>query len=52
MTAYQDMEGAVTKGKVRSIGLGSFESERLEKALEMATIKLAALQTECRPYYQ
>lgn len=52
MTAYQNMEKAVAEGKVRSIGLSNFESERLEEVLEAATIKPAALQVECHPYYQ
>lgn len=46
------MEKAVAEGKVRSIGLSNFESERLEEVLEAATIKPAALQVECHPYYQ
>lgn len=49
--AYKAMEKAVEQGKVRSIGLSNFESERLEEVLNMATIKPAALQVECHPYY-
>lgn len=52
MGAWKDMENAVTQGKVRSIGLSNFESERLEEVCEAATIKPAALQVECHPYYQ
>ncbi len=37
---------------MRSIGLSNFESERLEEVCEAATIKPAALQVECHPYYQ
>lgn len=50
--AWKDMEKAVAQGKVKSIGLSNFESERLEEVLEMATIKPAVLQVECHPYYQ
>ena len=50
--AWADMEDAVAAGKVRAIGLSNFESGRLEEVLEAATIKPAALQVECHPYYQ
>ena len=50
--AWRDMEKAVAQGKVRSIGLSNFESERLEEVLTAANIKPAVLQVECHPYYQ
>ena len=50
--AWCDMEKAVTAGKVRSIGISNFESERLEELCEAATIKPSVLQVECHPYYQ
>lgn len=50
--AWRDMEKAVAMGKVRSIGLSNFESERLEEILGTAQIKPAVLQVECHPYYQ
>jgi len=50
--AWRDMEKAVAQGKVRSIGLSNFESERLEEVLTEAKIKPAVLQVECHPYYQ
>lgn len=50
--AWHDMEKAVAMGKVRSIGLSNFESERLEEVLDMAQIKPAVLQVECHPYCQ
>jgi diketogulonate reductase-like aldo/keto reductase len=50
--AWKDMEKAVAAGKVRSIGLSNFESDRLEEVLAMAEIKPAVLQVECHPYYQ
>lgn len=49
--AWKDMEKAVASGKVRSIGLSNFESERLEEVLSTAQIKPAMLQVECHPYY-
>ncbi len=50
--AWKDMEKAVAMGKVKSIGLSNFESDRLEELCEAATIKPAVLQVECHPYYQ
>lgn len=50
--AWRDMEKAVAQGKVRSVGLSNFESERLEEVLRAANIKPAVLQVECHPYYQ
>lgn len=50
--AWRDMEKAVGMGKVRSIGLSNFESNRLEEVLQTAQIKPAVLQVECHPYYQ
>lgn len=50
--AWRDMEIAVAMGKVRTIGLSNFESERLEDILSVSQIKPAVLQVECHPYYQ
>lgn len=50
--AWKDMEKAVAMGKVRSIGISNFESERLEEILSLAQIKPAVLQVECHPYFQ
>ena len=50
--AWKDMEKAVRDGKVKSIGISNFESERLEEICEAATIKPSVLQVECHPYYQ
>jgi diketogulonate reductase-like aldo/keto reductase len=50
--AWKDMEKAVIQGKVKSIGLSNFESERLEEVLAAATINPSVLQVECHPYYQ
>ena len=50
--AWKDMEKAVKAGKVRSIGISNFESNRLEEICEAATIKPSILQVECHPYYQ
>ena len=52
MNAWKDMEKAVKEGKVKSIGISNFESERLEEICEAATIKPSVLQVECHPYYQ
>ena len=52
MGAWREMEQAVAAGKVKSIGLSNFESERLEEVLEASAIKPSVLQVECHPYYQ
>ncbi|MEC4184826.1 aldo/keto reductase [Adlercreutzia sp. R21] len=49
--AWKDMERAVRDGRVRSIGLSNFESERLEEVLDAAEIMPGVLQVECHPYY-
>ena len=49
--AWKDMEKAVAEGKVRSIGISNFESERLEELCQAANIKPAVLQVECHRYY-
>ncbi|MBO6281308.1 MAG: aldo/keto reductase [Alphaproteobacteria bacterium] len=48
--AWKDMEKAVKSGKVKSIGLSNFK-ENLEDLLSHATIKPAAIQVECHPYF-
>ncbi|GHV97708.1 oxidoreductase [Lactobacillus nasalidis] len=50
--AWKDMEKAVRAGKVRSIGISNFESDRLEEICEAAEIKPAVNQVECHPYWQ
>lgn len=50
--AWHDMEEAVQSGKVKTIGLSNFESDRLEEVLKASKIKPAVLQVECHPYYQ
>lgn len=51
MGAWKDMERAVKDGRVRSIGLSNFESDRLEQVLGAAEIKPSVLQVESHPYY-
>ena len=48
--AWKDMEKAVQMGKVKSIGISNFQ-ENLEDFLAHATIKPAAVQVECHPYF-
>lgn len=50
--AWRDMERAVAAGKVRSICISNFESDRLEELCAAASIKPAVNQVECHPYYQ
>ncbi|WP_265455277.1 aldo/keto reductase [Enterococcus sp. HY326] len=49
--AWKDLEKAVTAGKIKTIGISNFESDRLEELLEVATIYPAVNQVECHPYY-
>lgn len=49
--AWEAMEQAVADGRVRSIGLSNFESDRLEEVLVAATIKPSVNQVECHPFY-
>ena len=51
MGAWKDMERAVKDGRVRSIGLSNFESDRLEQVLGAAEIKPSVMQVECHQYY-
>lgn len=48
--AWKDMEKAVKSGKVKAIGLSNF-NENLEDLLSHASIKPAAIQVECHPYF-
>ena len=48
--AWKDMEKAVALGKVKAIGISNFK-ENLEDFLVHATIKPAAIQVECHPYF-
>lgn len=50
--AWKDMQCAVKDGRVKSIGLSNFESNRLEEVLNFADIYPSVLQVECHPYYQ
>ncbi len=52
--AWKDMEKAVAKGKVRSLGISNFDynDEDYDNIMKAVTIKPAALQIECHPYAQ
>lgn len=50
--AYHAMEAAVSKGKIRSIGLSNWYIEELEEFLPQVTITPALVQNEIHPYYQ
>lgn len=49
--AWKDMEKAVEKGLVRSIGISNFGSPKLENLCDNAKIKPAVIQVECHPYF-
>lgn len=46
------MERAYKKGKVRAIGLSSFNTGQVREILDLCEVKPAILQTEVHPYYQ
>ncbi len=50
--AYLAMEQAVSKGKIRSIGLSNWYIEELEEFLPQVNITPALIQNEIHPYYQ
>lgn len=52
IAGYKNLEKAYKEKKVRAIGLSNFESDRLEKVLEMAAIKPQIIQVEGHPYFQ
>lgn len=52
IAGYRNLEKAYKAGKVRTIGLSNFESDRLEKVLEAAEIKPQIIQVEGHPYFQ
>lgn len=52
IAGYRNLEKAYKAGKVRTIGLSNFESDRLEKVLAAAEIKPQIIQVEGHPYFQ
>lgn len=49
--AYQAMERAVKAGKVKSIGLSNFPTEKIREIVDTCEIKPQFLQVEAHPYY-
>lgn len=49
---YENMEGFVKNGKIRSIGVSNFGIKNISKILEFCEIKPAMLQIEYHPYLQ
>lgn len=51
---WKELEQALEKGKVRSIGISNFDAkdELFDKMISSARIKPQALQLECHPYAQ
>lgn len=47
---WLEMEKIVESGKIKSIGLSNFNKKQIDRILDVATIKPAALQIECHPY--
>ena len=52
LDAWKEAEQAVKLGKVRSIGISNFESERLEELCNFASVKPSVNQVELHPYFQ
>ena len=52
MAGYRLMEKAYKEGKVKAIGLSSFDEEKIQEILDNCEVKPAVLQTEVHPYSQ
>ncbi|MGN0484413.1 MAG: aldo/keto reductase [Lachnospiraceae bacterium] len=52
VAGYQLMEKAYKEGKVKAIGLSSFDKEQILEILEICEVKPSVLQTEVHPYSQ
>ncbi|XP_078033687.1 aldo-keto reductase 1B-like [Augochlora pura] len=50
LDTWKAMEGLVTKGLTKNIGLSNFNSEQVERVLKNCTIKPVTNQIECHPY--
>jgi aldehyde reductase len=50
--AWKGMEAMVDSGLTKSIGLSNFNSQQIQRILNIARIKPANLQVECHVYFQ
>ncbi|XP_076630771.1 aldo-keto reductase 1B [Colletes latitarsis] len=50
LDTWKGMEGLVSKGLAKNIGVSNFNSEQLENLLKNCTIKPVVNQIECHPY--
>ncbi|XP_078032907.1 aldo-keto reductase 1B-like [Augochlora pura] len=50
LDTWKAMEGLVTKGLAKNIGVSNFNSEQMERVLKNCTIKPVTNQIECHPY--
>lgn len=50
--AWNDMEKALSDGRIRAVGISNFDGNRLKEFMEKVSVKPAVLQVECHPYFQ
>ena len=52
IAGYRQMEKAYKEGKVRAIGLSTFNKAQIEDILSICEVRPTVLQTELHPYHQ
>lgn len=50
--SWKALEEAVDAGKLGSIGLSNFKTQKLQQVLDMARVRPVVNQVECHPYFQ
>ncbi len=52
LTAWAELEHAVSNKQIRSIGISNFKPEQIDQLIDFGTIVPAVNQIECHPYLQ